>query len=102
MKEITALVDQLWSPNYELGQTYEDFLAREGQKLGEKYNLNPEEMEIAYIEIKYKHYIDRQKKNINMVANSLNFEIPDKIDYERINNISNEARKSLKRRCLQA
>jgi len=75
----------------------EEFFNRYQGILGSKYDLLPQDIDSVYVNIKYRDYIKRQLKCIEKIENSLDIKIPKYIKYEEINNISNEALKSLNR-----
>jgi len=60
------------------------------------FNLDDVGIRSVLINMKYKTFIDREINNINKVRSNINVKIPEDIDYSKVNNISNEATKSLK------
>ncbi|MDD3776122.1 MAG: tRNA uridine-5-carboxymethylaminomethyl(34) synthesis enzyme MnmG [Actinomycetota bacterium] len=94
-EKILAATKELLSETLPLREDFNHFSAKRGCDLSQKYKLDAEEMETAYIEAKYKFYIDRHKKHIEAIQNSLNLKIPTNIDYNRVGNISNEALQAL-------
>jgi len=78
--------------NNNFGQpTKESFYNKYKDILKGKYKLCTKDIDSVYINLKYREYIERQVKEIEKIKNSLDFEIPQKINYKNIKNISNEA-----------
>lgn len=62
-----------------------------------KEKLSPVQIIELETEIKYKGYIDRQKRQIKKVREMNDYVIKENIDYKKIHNLSNEARDNLEK-----
>jgi len=66
-------------------------------RLRSDLKLDDSELGSLIIELKYKSYLDREKQRISNLSSVENTIIPDDIEYEKVKNLSNEAKEKLKK-----
>jgi tRNA uridine 5-carboxymethylaminomethyl modification enzyme len=78
-----------------LGEVISWYLSHNGTTNG--IDLHPKALEHAEIELKYAGYIERQRREVELLRQNEERRIPDSIDYSAIGALSAEAREKLQR-----
>jgi tRNA uridine 5-carboxymethylaminomethyl modification enzyme len=101
-KKIESVIEEIKKSKSLKGKNLIEEIKQDKIKLSEikniknTFNLDDVEIRSVLINMKYKTFIDREINNINKVRSNIDVKIPEDIDYSKVNNISNEATKSLK------